>query len=190
MKAFRTVTSRAAVLDRPDVDTDQIIPKQFLKRIERTGFGEFLFFDWRKDPAFELNQPEAQGTKILLAGRNFGCGSSREHAPWALQDYGFEAIVAPSYGDIFRQNSLKIGLLPVRLPADQVHELMTRAHAGEELTVDLEECSAGGFAFELDDFSRDCLLGGLDEIALTLRADDAISAYESTHAAPISTLVL
>ena len=127
MKAFRTVTSRAAVLDRPDVDTDQIIPKQFLKRIERTGFGEFLFFDWRKDPAFELNQPEAQGARILLAGRNFGCGSSREHAPWALQDYGFDAVVAPSFGDIFRQNSLKIGLLPVELPAEQVHELMARA---------------------------------------------------------------
>src|SRR5207249_11306723 len=120
VRAFRSVTSRAAVLDRPDVDTDQIIPKQFLKRIERSGFGEFLFFDWRKDPAFELNQPEAQGARILLTGRNFGCGSSREHAPWALQDYGFDAIVAPSYGDIFRQNSLKIGLLPVELPPEQV----------------------------------------------------------------------
>ncbi len=117
MKAFRSVTSRALVLDRPDVDTDQIIPKQFLKRIERTGFGEFLFFDWRKDPAFELNRPEATGAHILLAGRNFGCGSSREHAAWALQDRGFEAVVAPSFGDIFRQNSLKIGLLPVQLPA-------------------------------------------------------------------------
>ena len=117
MKVFRSVTSRALVLDRPDVDTDQIIPKQFLKRIERSGFGEFLFFDWRKDPAFELNQPEAQGARILLTGRNFGCGSSREHAPWALEDYGFDAIVAPSYGDIFRQNSLKIGLLPVAVVA-------------------------------------------------------------------------
>ncbi|HTO26890.1 MAG TPA: 3-isopropylmalate dehydratase small subunit [Gaiellaceae bacterium] len=190
MKAFRSVTSRAAVLDRPDVDTDQIIPKQFLKRIERTGFGEFLFFDWRKDPAFELNQPEAAGARILLAGRNFGCGSSREHAPWALQDYGFEAIIAPSYGDIFRQNSLKIGLLPVTLPADQVHELIARARAGEELTVDLESLTAGGFAFELDAFSRECLLGGLDEIALTLREEPAIAAYESSHAAPVSTLAL
>ena len=135
MKAFRSVTSTAVVLDRLDVDTDQIIPKQFLKRIERTGFGEFLFFDWRKDPDFELN---TQQGKILLAGRNFGCGSSREHAPWALQDYGFEAIVAPSYGDIFRQNSLKTGLLPVQLPPDQVKALMERARAGEELTVDLE----------------------------------------------------
>ena len=151
MKAFTTVTSRAAVLDRPDVDTDQIIPKQFLKRIERTGFGEFLFFDWRKDPNFELNHQQG---RILLAGRNFGCGSSREHAPWALQDHGFDAVIAPSFGDIFRQNSLKIGLLPVELPAEQVHELMARARAGEELTVDLEARTAGGFPFELDDFQR------------------------------------
>jgi len=137
VRPFTTVTSRALVLDRPDVDTDQIIPKQFLKRIERTGFGEFIFFDWRKDPDFELNRPEAEGARILLAGRNFGCGSSREHAPWALQDHGFETVVAPSFGDIFRQNSLKIGLLPVQLPAAQVKELMARAGAGEELTVDL-----------------------------------------------------
>jgi 3-isopropylmalate/(R)-2-methylmalate dehydratase small subunit len=190
MKAFRTVTSRAAVLDRPDVDTDQIIPKQFLKRIERTGYGEFLFFDWRKDPAFELNRPEAQGTRILLAGRNFGCGSSREHAAWALQDYGFDAVVAPSFGDIFRQNSLKIGLLPVDLPAEQVHELMARAGAGEELTIDLEARTAGGIPFELDDFERRCLLEGLDEIGLTLLEDDAIAAYEASHAAPIATLTV
>jgi 3-isopropylmalate/(R)-2-methylmalate dehydratase small subunit len=190
MKPFRDVTSHALVLDRPDVDTDQIIPKQFLKRIERTGFGEFLFFDWRKDPGFELNRPEAAGARILLAGRNFGCGSSREHAPWALQDYGFEAIVAPSYGDIFRQNSLKIGLLPVQLPAKQVKELMARANAGEELTVDLVARTAGGHSFELDDFSRDCLLEGLDDIALTLRDEAPLAEYESTHAAPISTLTL
>jgi 3-isopropylmalate/(R)-2-methylmalate dehydratase small subunit len=179
VKAFRSVTSTAVVLDRPDVDTDQIIPKQFLKRIERSGFGEFLFFDWRKDPAFELNR---QHGKILLAGRNFGCGSSREHAPWALQDYGFEAIVAPSYGDIFRQNSLKIGMLPVTLPAEHLHELMERARAGKELTVDLDAKTAGGFPFELDDFSRECLLEGLDEIALTLREEAAIAAYEQAHA--------
>ena len=146
MRAFRTVTSRAVVLDRPDVDTDQIIPKQFLKRIERTGFGEFLFFDWRKDPAFELNH---QTGSILLAGRNFGCGSSREHATWALEDYGFEAVIAPSFGDIFRQNSLKIGLLPVTLPPEQVQELMERARGGEELTVDLAARTAGGFPFEI-----------------------------------------
>jgi 3-isopropylmalate/(R)-2-methylmalate dehydratase small subunit len=179
MKAFRSVTSTAVVLDRPDVDTDQIIPKQFLKRIERSGFGEFLFFDWRKDPDFEINH---QRGKILIAGRNFGCGSSREHAPWALEDYGFEAIVAPSYGDIFRQNSLKIGLLPVELPADQVRDLMDRARAGEELTVDLEARTAGGHPFELDDFSRECLLEGLDEIGLTLREEAAIAAYEQSHA--------
>jgi 3-isopropylmalate/(R)-2-methylmalate dehydratase small subunit len=190
VKAFRSVTSRALVLDRPDVDTDQIIPKQFLKRIERTGFGEFLFFDWRKDPAFELNQPEAQGARILLTGRNFGCGSSREHAPWALEDYGFEAIVAPSYGDIFRQNSLKIGLLPVQLPPEQVKELMERARDGEELTVDLEARTAGGYAFELDDFARKCLLEGLDDVGLTLQHEYALAAYEETHAAPISTLAL
>jgi len=179
MKAFRSVTSTAVVLDRPDVDTDQIIPKQFLKRIERSGFGEFLFFDWRKDPDFELNTQEG---RILLAGRNFGCGSSREHAPWALEDYGFEAVIAPSFGDIFRQNSLKIGLLPVQLPPEQVQDLMTRARIGEELTVDLEERTAGGHPFELDDFTRECLLEGLDEIALTLRDEAAIAAYESTHA--------
>jgi 3-isopropylmalate/(R)-2-methylmalate dehydratase small subunit len=184
MKAFRSVTSPAVVLDRTDVDTDQIIPKQFLKRIERTGFGEFLFFDWRKDPAFELNHQQG---KILITGRNFGCGSSREHAPWALEDYGFEAIVAPSYGDIFRQNSLKIGLLPVVLPEREVRELMERARGGEELTVDLEARTAGGFPFELDDFSRDCLLGGLDDIALTLRDAGAIDAYEAAHPAPLST---
>jgi len=179
VKAFRSVTSTAVVLDRPDVDTDQIIPKQFLKRIERSGFGEFLFFDWRKDPDFELNTQEG---RILLAGRNFGCGSSREHAPWALEDYGFEAVIAPSFGDIFRQNSLKIGLLPVQLPPEQVQDLMTRARIGEELTVDLEERTAGGHPFELDDFTRECLLEGLDEIALTLRDEAAIAAYESTHA--------
>ena len=179
MEPFVRHTGLVAPLDRVDVDTDQIIPKQFLKRIERTGFGEFLFFDWRKDPDFELNH---QHGKILLAGRNFGCGSSREHAPWALEDYGFEAVVAPSFGDIFRQNSLKIGLLPVELPAEQVCDLMDRARAGEELTVDLESRTAGGYPFELDDFSRECLLEGLDEIGLTLREEAAIAAYEATHA--------
>ena len=176
MKAFRSVTSRAVVLDRADVDTDQIIPKQFLKRIERTGFGEFLFHDWRKDPGFELN---SQTGRILLAGRNFGCGSSREHAAWALQDHGFDVVIAPSFGDIFRQNSLKIGLLPVQLPEEQVRDLMARAARGEELTVDLEARTAGGFPFELDEHSRTCILEGLDEIALTLRHEDAIAAYEA-----------
>ena len=175
MKSFTRVTSPPVVLDRNDVDTDQIIPKQFLKRIERTGFGEFLFYDWRKDPAFELN---SQSGKILIAGRNFGCGSSREHAPWALEDYGFEVVIAPSFGDIFRQNSLKIGLLPVQLPEEQVRELMTRA----EITVDLETRTVDEFPFELDDFTRDCLLNGWDDIALTLQHEDAITAYEAARA--------
>ena len=188
MKAFRSVTSTAVVLDRPDVDTDQIVPKQFLKRIERTGFGDVLFFDWRKDPDFELNEPEAAGARILLAGRNFGCGSSREHAAWALQDWGFEAVVAPSFGDIFRQNSLKIGLLPVQLAPEQVKALMARARSGDELTIDLDTRSAGGFPFELDDFTRTCLLEGLDEIALTLRHEPDLVAYEKAHPPPISTL--
>src|SRR5213594_157404 len=140
MQPFVRETGVVAPLDRVDVDTEQIIPKQFLKRIERTGFGQFLFYDWRfredgsPNPDFELNQPAYQGASILVSGRNFGCGSSREHAPWALEDYGFDAIVAPSFGDIFRQNSLKIGLLPVTLPAEQVKKLAERAHGGEEIT--------------------------------------------------------
>jgi 3-isopropylmalate/(R)-2-methylmalate dehydratase small subunit len=191
MKPVRRISGRVAVLDRPDVDTDQIMPKQFLKRIERTGYGEFLFFDWRKDPAFELNRPEYAGATILIAGRNFGCGSSREHAPWGLQDYGFEAIIAPSFGDIFFQNCLKIGLVPVGLAAEDVASL----HGEPELTVDVEACevttpSGRTFAFELDPFPRECLLNGLDEIGLTLEHDDAIAAYEREHEAPISTLAL
>jgi 3-isopropylmalate/(R)-2-methylmalate dehydratase small subunit len=166
------------------------MPKQFLKRVERTGFGEFLFFDWRKDPGFELNRPEARGARILLAGRNFGCGSSREHAPWGLQDYGFEAIVAPSYGDIFRQNCLKIGLLPVQLAGSEVRELMTRAAAGDELTVDLEAQTAGGFPFELDPFQRHCLLEGLDEIGLTLAHAEAIDAFEARLVERVPTTAL
>ena len=181
MKRFETVTSPPVVLDRPDVDTDQIIPKQFLKRIERSGFGEFLFFDWRKDPGFPLN---TQSGRILIAGRNFGCGSSREHAPWALQDYGFDVVVAPSFGDIFRQNSLKIGLLPVQLPEEQVRALMVRA----EITVDLEARTVDEFPFELDDFTRDCLLQGWDDVALTLRDAALIDAFEASRPTPLSTL--
>jgi 3-isopropylmalate/(R)-2-methylmalate dehydratase small subunit len=192
VKAFRRVTSRAAVLDRVDVDTDQIIPKQFLKRIERTGYGEFLFFDWMKDPAFELRQPEAQGARILLAGRNFGCGSSREHAAWALQDYGIDVVIAPSFGDIFRTNSLKVGLLPIALPAEQVRELMD---APDGLTVDLESqeiATADGrtFPFDVDSFDRERLLDGLDDIGLTLRHEAEIGAYEKTHPARIATTAL
>src|SRR5262245_36242742 len=144
MNPISQVDGRVAVLDRPDADTAQHIPKQFLKRIERTGYGQFLFYDWRFDedggerPGFELNQPQYAGARILLAGRNFGCGSSREHAAWALQDYGFDVVIAPSFGDIFRSNSLKIGLLPVQLPADDVRALMERCTDGSALTVDLE----------------------------------------------------
>ena len=194
MKPFRRITARAAVLDRADVDTDQIIPKQFLKRIERTGYGEFLFFDWMKEPGFELRRPEYAGATILLAGRNFGCGSSREHAAWALQDYGFDVVIAPSFGDIFRTNALKIGLVPIALHADDVRALMQAAPAGP-LTVDLEtqEVSAPDgrvIPFEFEPFARECLLQGLDEIALTLQREDAIAAYERSHAAPVHTTAL
>jgi 3-isopropylmalate/(R)-2-methylmalate dehydratase small subunit len=194
MKALRSVTGRVAVLDRPDVDTDQIIPKQFLKRIERTGYGEFLFQDWRFDPEgnerpeFELNRPEFRNASILLAGRNFGCGSSREHAAWALQDYGFDAVIAPSFGDIFRTNAGKNGLLAITLPDDEVERLMESVDldTGSEMTVDLErriivapEGREVPFAF--DDATRERILNGLDDIALTLEHEDAIAAYEATH---------
>jgi 3-isopropylmalate/(R)-2-methylmalate dehydratase small subunit len=191
VKPFRRVTGRAAVLDRPDVDTDQIVPKQFLKRIERTGFGEVLFHDWRYDetgaprPEFELNRPEFAGARVLLAGRNFGCGSSREHAAWALQDYGFDAVVAPSFGDIFRSNAGKIGLAAISLPEEEVHRLMESVDldTGSEVTVDLEArtiTAPGGrtVAFDFDETTRTRLLEGLDDIAITLRHEDEIAAYE------------
>jgi 3-isopropylmalate/(R)-2-methylmalate dehydratase small subunit len=187
VRPFRRVTSHAAVLDRADVDTDQIVPKQFLKRIERTGFGEFLFYDWAKEHDFELNRPDARGAKILLTGRNFGCGSSREHAPWALQDWGFEAIVAPSFGDIFRTNCVKIGLVPVVLPQEQVKALMA---APGEITVDLEKQTAGPYSFEFDRFERECLLEGLDDIARALRHDAEIAAFEAAHPARFATTAL
>ena len=191
MRPLPSVTGSVAVLDRADVDTDQIIPKQFLKRIERVGYGEFLFFDWMKDPDFELNRPDAQGARILIAGRNFGCGSSREHAAWALQQAGYDAVIAPSFGDIFRQNALKIGLLPVALA--EAPELM--GYAGQQLTVDLEaqEVRAPGHVvvpFELGAFERQCILEGLDEIGLTLRHEGAIDAYEAARSAPVDTLAL
>jgi 3-isopropylmalate/(R)-2-methylmalate dehydratase small subunit len=191
MRPFQRVTGRVAVLDRADVDTDQIIPKQFLKRIERTGYGEFLFFDWRKDPAFELNRPEYEGATILLTGRNFGCGSSREHAAWALQDYGFEVIVAPSFGDIFTTNAAQIGLVLVTLQPDQVRELMN----ARELTVDLEAQTISDpdgrtTPFDFDPFRRHCLLNGLDDIGLTLEHEDAIAAFEAGRAGPVDTTAL
>ena len=195
MKAFHSATSAAAVLDRPDVDTDQIIPKQFLKRIERTGYGEFLFFDWRQDPDFELNRPGCDGARILLTGANFGCGSSREHAAWSLQDYGFDVVIAPSFGDIFFSNSVQIGLVPITLPQAQVKELMESALSGLDLTVDLEsqtvtDASGGSFAFEMDAFVRHCLLNGLDSIALTLQHEDAIDAFEARTTQPVATTAL
>ena len=189
MKAFRTHTGLVAPLDRANVDTDQIIPKQFLKRIERTGFGEFLFYDWRYMPdgkpnmEFVLNQPRYQGASILVAGKNFGCGSSREHAPWALGEFGFRVIIAPSFADIFANNCFKNGLLPIALP---VAEIMRRAQEieGYMLTVDLETqmiTDENGLRvpFEVSSFQRYCLLEGLDDIGLTLRHEDAIKAYEA-----------
>jgi 3-isopropylmalate/(R)-2-methylmalate dehydratase small subunit len=194
VKAFHSVMSPAAVLDRPDVDTDQIIPKQFLKRIERTGYGEFLFYDWRQDPEFELNRPEYKGAKILLTGPNFGCGSSREHAGWALQDYGFEVVVAPSFGDIFFSNAVQIGLVPVTLPGPAVKELMRSAADGSELTVDLEAqaIAANGVSvpFEMDAFVRHCLLNGLDAIARTLQHEADVTVFERRSPSPVDTTAL
>ncbi len=191
MQPFRIHTGLVAVLDRPNVDTDQIIPKQFLKRVERTGFGEFLFFDWRflpdgqPDPSFPLNEPRYRGASILIAGKNFGCGSSREHAPWALDDYGFRAIIAPSFADIFANNCMKNGLLPVVLAEGEVSELMQRGKeiADYNVTVDLEKKTVAdpqGFltTFEIGDFQRHCLLEGLDDIGLTLKHESDITAYE------------
>ena len=192
MNPFRIHTGLAAPLDRPNVDTDQIIPKQFLKRIERTGFGQFLFYDWRfapdgsLDSSFPLNDPRFSEASILIAGKNFGCGSSREHAPWALADYGFRAIIAPSFADIFANNSRKNGLLPVTLTDDEVAYLMKQAResAAYQLTINLEDktvSDAGGFLarFEIGDFERYCLLEGLDDIGLTLQHTADIEAFEA-----------
>jgi len=192
VKAFRSVAARAAVLDRPDIDTDQIIPKQFLKRIERTGFGEFLFYDWRQDPGFELNRPEYAGAKILLTGPNFGCGSSREHAAWALQDYGFEVVVAPSFGDIFFSNAVQIGLVPVTLPTPELKQLMETAG---ELTVDLEtetitDPAGRVVPFAMEPFVRHCLLHGLDAIARALQHEAEIAAFEARSPSPVDTTAI
>ena len=195
MQPFRTITSLAAPLDRVNVDTDHIIPKQFLKRIERTGYGDFLFFDWRRkadgtpDAEFVLNQPQYQGAQILLAGRNFGCGSSREHAAWALSDFGIRCVIAPAFADIFFSNAGKNGILLVVLPEEQVATLMQRAQKpGYKLTVSLEDETVRddqGFSakFSVDAFRRYCLLEGLDDIGLTLRHAAALDTFETKHAA-------
>lgn len=201
MQPFRVHTGVVAPLDRANVDTDQIIPKQFLKRIEKTGFGEFVFYDWRhnaageKDPSFVLNQARYQKATILVAGKNFGCGSSREHAVWALADFGFRAVIAPSFADIFANNSLKNGLLNVTLPEGKVNELLRRAAetASYQLTVDLEKCEVSDQldfreSFSIDPFSRHCLLEGLDDIGLTLQHQAEIAAYEARHRLPQSVL--
>jgi 3-isopropylmalate/(R)-2-methylmalate dehydratase small subunit len=192
MQPFTALTGRVCVLDRPDVDTDQIIPKQFLKRIGRTGYGEFLFNDWRYDedgsprPGFELNRPEFAGAKVLLAGRNFGCGSSREHAAWALTDWGIQVVIAPSFGDIFRTNGGNNGMVIIALPDDEVKRLMESVDldTGSEMSVDLERkvvIAPDGreLPFEIDETTRHRLLNGLDDIAQTLEHEDAITAYEA-----------
>src|SRR5215510_11507684 len=191
MEPFRTHEGRMAPLDRANVDTDQIIPKQFLKRIERSGYGPFLFYDWRyKDdgktpnPQFELNRPAAQGASVLLARRNFGCGSSREHAVWAIENYGFRVVIAPSFADIFYNNCFKNGVLPVKLSEEQVEQLFQQATKGHyRLTVDLVDCllmDEDGFSipFTVDESRRHNLLHGLDDIALTLQHEDKIAAFE------------
>lgn len=196
MRAFTTHTGLVVPMDRSNVDTDQIIPKQFLKRIERTGFGQFLFFDWRflddgtPNPQFVLNRPEYAGASILLAQRNFGCGSSREHAPWALEDYGFRVILAPSFADIFYNNCFKNGMLPIKLDEATIGDLFARAaaHPGYQLTVDLEngtirDAQGLSLKFEIDAFRRHCLMNGLDDIGLTLEHEAEIAAYERAHAA-------
>jgi len=197
MNPFRVHKGRVVPLDRINVDTDQIIPKQFLKRIERTGFGQFLFYDWRfaadgkKNSGFVLDEPRYEGASILVAGKNFGCGSSREHAVWSLADFGFRAVISSSFADIFANNSTKNGFLTVRLSESEVAELMRRASEvnNYQLTIDLEQCEVRddqGFRakFPVDEFVRHCLLNGLDDIGLTLQHEAEIAAYESLHPAP------
>jgi 3-isopropylmalate/(R)-2-methylmalate dehydratase small subunit len=194
MQPFRKHKGRVAPLDRSNIDTDQIIPKQFLKRIERTGFGEFLFYDWRRgkdgshDPSFSLNHPRHAGASVLVTGKNFGCGSSREHAVWALEDFGFRAVIAPSFADIFANNCVKNGILTVVLTEDEVAEITRRAaeHPDYHLHIDLEQRRVEddhGFSatFPIDDFTRHCLLEGLDDIGLTLQHQPEIAAYEAKH---------
>ncbi len=194
MQPFTKHTGLVAAMDRPNVDTDQIIPKQFLKRIERTGFGQFLFFDWRfnedgsDNPDFELNKPEAKGASILIASVNFGCGSSREHAPWSLDDYGFRVLIAPSFADIFYNNCFKNGMLPIRLDEATVKDLFKRAATpGYKITVDLDTCTITddqglNITFEVDPFRKHCLINALDDIGLTMKHEEKISEYEANHA--------
>jgi 3-isopropylmalate/(R)-2-methylmalate dehydratase small subunit len=196
MQPFIRHRGRVAALQRANVDTDQIIPKQFLKRIERSGFGPFLFYDWRylpdgtPNPEFELNRPELSGATILLSGANFGCGSSREHAPWALADFGFRAILAPSFADIFYSNCCQNGLLPIVLPSDVVDALFERCHraSGLELTIDLESHSVRDdedldVSFEIDPYRREMLMRGLDEIGRTLLEESKITEFEGRRSA-------
>jgi 3-isopropylmalate/(R)-2-methylmalate dehydratase small subunit len=197
MQPFRTHTGKVAPLYRANIDTDQIIPKQFLKRIERTGFGEFLFNDWRRspegmpDPNFVLNQSRYSGASVLVADKNFGCGSSREHAVWALADFGFRAVIAPSFADIFANNCAKNGVLTVVLTEEEGAEIARRASdvPGYQLNINLETCTVQddlGFStrFQIDDFTRHCLLEGLDDIGLTLQHEADIAAYETQHPVP------
>jgi 3-isopropylmalate/(R)-2-methylmalate dehydratase small subunit len=194
MNAFTTHNGLVIPLDRANVDTDQIIPKQFLKRIERTGFGQSLFFDWRytadgqPNASFVLNEPRYEGASILVAGKNFGCGSSREHAPWALAEYGFRVIIAPSFADIFSNNCFKNGMLPIVLDEEQVAEIMRRtaAQEGYRLTIDLQRQSIEddqGLAmkFKVSEFQKYCLLNGLDDIGLTLQHENEIAAFEGSR---------
>ncbi|HEY3971677.1 MAG TPA: 3-isopropylmalate dehydratase small subunit [Candidatus Sulfotelmatobacter sp.] len=197
MKVFTVHRGRVAPLDRVNVDTDQIIPKQFLKRIERTGFGQFLFYDWRfdadgkKNAEFVLDDPRYEGASILVAGKNFGCGSSREHAVWALADFGFRAVISSSFADIFANNSAKNGFLAVRVGEDEVAQVMRRAQEIDDyqITIDLEQCEVSddkGFCakFAIDEFVRHCLLNGLDDIGLTQQHEAEIAAYEAGHPTP------
>jgi 3-isopropylmalate/(R)-2-methylmalate dehydratase small subunit len=184
---LRSVTGKVAVLDRADVDTDQIIPKQFLKRIERSGYGQFLFYDWVRDPSFFLNDPENRDAPILIAGRNFGCGSSREHAAWALEDFGFRVVIAPSFGDIFHANAILSGLAPVQLPPEETARVREALAIKNELTVDLEQLRLTHpdglvIEFEFDAYAQEALVNGLDDVARTLHRADAITTYESAHA--------
>jgi 3-isopropylmalate/(R)-2-methylmalate dehydratase small subunit len=194
MEPFHTLTALAAPLDRTNVDTDQIIPKQFLKRIERTGYGEFLFFDWRRtatgdpDPTFPLNDPRYKGAQILIAGRNFACGSSREHAAWALSDFGFRCVIAPTFADIFFSNAGKNGIVLARLTEEQIAQLLHNAKTltNYRLTVSLENQTVTdgyGFhaTFEIDPFRKFCLIEGLDDIGLTLRHEAALDTFEAKH---------